>query len=376
MARVELRGVSKTFGDDVRAVRDLSLDVADGELLVVVGPSGCGKSTVLRLIAGLDWPTAGEILFDGESIDGLPPQERNVALVFQNYALYPHMTVRQNLEFPLRMQKTTRSRIDERVTHVAGLLELESMLERRPRELSGGQRQRVAMGRAIVRNPRVFLMDEPLSNLDARLRVEIRAQIAALQRELGVTMIYVTHDQVEAMTLGQRVAVLDDGELQQLGPAQEIYDRPANVSVARFIGSPRMNLVRGILHRDEDRFLVAGEGCRLPVGADRFVTAGPDRWLGRDVLLGLRPETITVVGESPTSERLQCRVRHAEALGHERIVHLDPGWPLADATGNPVRTPLIARLPAGPLPVPGGSLTVSVDLSRCHVFDVATGRLI
>ncbi|MGD8396976.1 MAG: ABC transporter ATP-binding protein, partial [Candidatus Eiseniibacteriota bacterium] len=232
MATVELREVTKVFDGDVTAVDRLSLALEDGELLVLVGPSGCGKSTALRLVAGLETATAGEIRIDGEVVNGLAPQERDIAMVFQNYALYPHKTVRGNLAFPLRMMRMERAERERRIARTAGLLGLEPLLERRPRQLSGGQRQRVAMGRALVRDPRVFLLDEPLSNLDAKLRVEIRAEIAELQRRIGITTLYVTHDQVEAMTLGDRVAVLRDGRLQQVDDAQTLYDAPANVFVA------------------------------------------------------------------------------------------------------------------------------------------------
>src|SRR6266540_858675 len=247
MARISFESVKKIYPDGTLAVQDLSLAIADGELVVFVGPSGCGKTTALRMIAGLEEITAGEIRIGDRVVNELAPRDRDIAMVFQNYALYPHKTVYENLAFPLKLRKLPKEEISRRVTRIARLLELEEQLKRRPRQLSGGQRQRVAMGRAIVREPQAFLMDEPLSNLDAKLRTQMRAEIGLLHKELGVTTIYVTHDQVEAMTLGQRVAVMRKGELQQVSAPQELYDRPKNLFVAGFIGSPAMNFVQGAL---------------------------------------------------------------------------------------------------------------------------------
>ncbi|MBI5504126.1 MAG: ATP-binding cassette domain-containing protein [Deltaproteobacteria bacterium] len=260
MARVLCQAIVKEFSPGSRAVDDVSLDIADGELLVMVGPSGCGKSTLLRIVAGLETPTSGEVRIGDAVVNDLSPQQRNVAMVFQDYALYPHMTVRRNLEFPLRMRRMARTDIDARVARTAELLGLSPLLERLPKQLSGGQRQRVAMGRALVREPSVSLLDEPLSNLDAKLRVQVRAEIAELQRRTGTTMVYVTHDQVEAMTLGHRVAVLDHGRLQQVAPPAELYERPVNAFVAGFLGSPPMNLLRAGVSR-------VGDGLVLRVGA-------------------------------------------------------------------------------------------------------------
>src|SRR5919199_208367 len=248
MAEVAFNEVDKVYEGDVHAVKDLTLDIHDGEFLVLVGPSGCGKTTALRMVAGLEDISDGTVTIDGRVVNHLTPKERDIAMVFQNYALYPHLSVAENIAFGLRLRKTPKSVIDERVAWAARLLDLTDYLDRRPKQLSGGQRQRVAMGRAIVRQPQVFLMDEPLSNLDAKLRVQMRADIASLQRELGVTTIYVTHDQVEAMTMGDRVAVMNNGRLQQVDAPQRLYDRPENLFVAGFIGTPPMNLLEGVAH--------------------------------------------------------------------------------------------------------------------------------
>src|SRR2546421_4341590 len=257
MAEIQFIHVSKVYGGDTPAVRDLNLEVNEGEFVVLVGPSGCGKTTALRMVAGLEEITEGEIRIGDRVVNQLPPRERDVAMVFQNYALYPHKSVYENLAFPLKLRRLGKAEIEQRVRRIARLLELEEQLPRRPRQLSGGQRQRVAMGRAIVREPQAFLMDEPLSNLDAKLRTQMRAEISLLHKELGITTLYVTHDQVEAMTLGQRVAVLRKGELQQVAAPQELYDRPVNLFVAGFIGSPSMNFDQGTVESADGRLTVA-----------------------------------------------------------------------------------------------------------------------
>jgi len=343
MAHVTLEAVGKTWPDGTRAVRDLDLEVGDGELVVLVGPSGCGKTTLLRMVAGLEDVTAGRILFDGRDVTARAPRERNVAMVFQNYALYPHMTVRGNLEFPLRMAGASKRERRRRAEETAELLGLTRFLGRRPAELSGGQRQRVAMGRALVREPAVFLMDEPLSNLDAKLRVEIRAEIAALQRRVGTTTIYVTHDQEEAMTLGDRIAVMDDGELRQEGEPQALYDRPADAFVARFLGSPGMNLLPIDSHA-EDGPVVAGR--TLAIGAP------PE---GAKVL-GLRPEAFAPAGDGDPA--LEGVVRAVEALGHERLIHVAVG----DET-------LVARLPPHEAPEPGEACRLTFAPAAARYFD-------
>ncbi len=377
MASVEFRGVRKAFGDHT-VIPKLDLGVRDGELLVLLGPSGCGKSTLLRLLAGLEQATDGEILIGERRVDALGPRERNIAMVFQNYALYPHLTVRGNLEFPLRMRGMGRAARERRVLDAAGALGLEALLHKRPAELSGGQRQRVAMGRAIVREPDVFLMDEPLSNLDARLRVQIRAEIGALQRRLGVTTLYVTHDQVEAMTLGDRVAVMRDGIIQQVGPPAQLYDQPANLFVAGFLGSPPMNLFEpSFERRDGERVARLGDGwLRLPAGLPE-----------RARYAGIRPEMFRAEQDtSPMngdSGRVAIRgsVETVEMLGHERIVYLRPPESVVLSTDGAGPAPsgvglLAARLTEGPAQERGQDLTLTAPAAEIHWFDESGNAIV
>lgn len=317
--------MGKVYPDGTVAVDDLSLEISDGEMIVFVGPSGCGKTTALRMVAGLEIISSGQILIGSEVVNDLPPRDRDVAMVFQNYALYPHKTVFDNLAFPLRLRGLRKGEIAERVRRIAQLLELEEQLKRRPRQLSGGQRQRVAMGRAIVREPQAFLMDEPLSNLDAKLRTQMRAEISLLHKELGVTTIFVTHDQVEAMTLGERVAVMRRGELQQVAQPQVLYDYPANIFVAGFIGSPSMNFFQGTLSKDGERFrLRVGDQA---IGLDRTEVAAASRlgdYVGRTLIAGVRPEKLedaALVPEEAADRRLSADVRLRESLGSEVMVH-------------------------------------------------------
>jgi multiple sugar transport system ATP-binding protein len=311
MASVTFAEIGKTYPDGTRAVTDLNLEIRDGEFVVFVGPSGCGKTTALRMVAGLEDVTDGQLRIGDDVVNELAPQERDVAMVFQNYALYPHMSVFDNIAFPLESQGVKKAEIRERVNATAKLLGLTEHLKRRPRHLSGGQRQRVAMGRAIVRQPQVFLMDEPLSNLDAKLRVQMRAEITRLQEQLGVTTIFVTHDQVEAMTMGDRIVVMRKGVLQQHGPPELLYDEPANLFVAEFIGSPAMNLFRA---RIDDGAVFVGHQ-RLPLPSGR---AALDGYRGREVALGLRPEHLV---DDPSLPRLRGEVRFTEALPPERLVY-------------------------------------------------------
>ena len=369
MATLSLAGVGKRYdGSSERpAVDDVSFEVADGGFLVLVGPSGCGKSTLLKMIAGLEDVTAGEIRIDGHRVNELGPRARDVAMVFQSYALYPHLTVRKNIAYPLRVARVGRQEVERRVGETAELLQLTGLLDRRPSDLSGGERQRVAMGRAIVRRPRVFLMDEPLSNLDAKLRVQMRAEISNLQRELGITTVYVTHDQVEAMTMGSEVAVFLGGRLQQLAPPRALYDRPGNRFVAGFIGSPPMNLVEAdIVASDDDR----GRACevggqRLALPGDTALAEAVDR-----VVVGLRPESLALTSTSgdisEPGRTLSGTVTLVEELGAEEIVHvrLDPSTRLL------VRTSGASRLS------PGDPATVAVDPTRLHFFDPADGQVI
>jgi multiple sugar transport system ATP-binding protein len=388
MARIELDGVSKVFAGEVMAVDDLSLSIDDGEFMVLVGPSGCGKSTVLRLVAGLEEVTDGEIRIGDRDVTDLRPKERDIAMVFQNYALYPHMTVRENIEFGLKLRRTPKAERDRRVLEAARILELEPLLERRPAALSGGQRQRVAMGRAMVREPQAFLMDEPLSNLDAKLRVQMRTQLARLRDRLETTTIYVTHDQVEAMTLGDRVAVLRDGVLQQADTPQTLFGAPANLFVAAFIGSPSMNLVHATIEGGAAVFA----GYRVPLPSD----AGLADLDGRRVVLGIRPsdfEDADVWGDRglPT---IEVTADVTEDLGSEvNVVFTVDAPPVVteetvaaarveeadDDVDAPLlagRSEFVAEVDARTTARPGRRVRLSLDPARFHYFDPDTGLAI
>jgi multiple sugar transport system ATP-binding protein len=348
MARVEYEDVWKQFATQgAPAVRGLSLDVADGELLVLLGPSGCGKTTALRMLAGLEEPDSGDIRIAGASVVGREPKDRDVALVFQSYALYPHLSARENIRYPLKLRKMTRAKQDTRVAHVADMLGIAHLLPRRPAQLSGGEQQRVALARAIVREPRVFLMDEPLSNLDAKLRVHTRTELKTLQRDLGTTMVFVTHDQAEAMSLATRIAILSAGELQQIGTPDEVYDHPANLFVAEFIGSPPMNLLEVV--RDGDTLVAAG-GWRIPAPPTRERPVG-------EVTVGLRPEGIAIGAEGHLSE-----VIAVEPLGSEVIVDVRAG-------GKTVRV----RAAPDVRPQPGATVRLLVAPAAVRLFDRSSG---
>ncbi len=377
MAEIEFTGISRVFPNGVKAVDDVSLTVQDGEFLVLVGPSGCGKSTLLRVLAGLEEATSGRISIDGEDITELAPRRRDIAMVFQNYALYPHMTVRDNLGYGLKVRKVPKDRMRKEVDGVAGMLGLEEMLDRRPAQLSGGQRQRVAMGRAIVREPKAFLMDEPLSNLDAKLRVGMRASLTQLHARLGVTTVYVTHDQTEAMTLGQRVAVMRDGRILQVDRPQVLYKEPRNLFVAAFIGSPAMNLVEARIAGDE---VVFGD-FRVPLAADRRPPRGtPDR-----VILGLRPESFEDAAFA--GDRLPCidvKVEVLEDLGSDAHAFFRVNAPrvatdVAEGAGESTellvedRALFNARVSADTRARTGETLRLAVDPTRLHFFDPETG---
>jgi len=371
MAGIVLDGVSKVFGGGVVAVDDVSLEIESGEFLVLVGPSGCGKSTLLRMIAGLEDATDGTITIDGRDVTDLPPRSRDVAMVFQSYALYPHMSVRENLGYGLRVRKTPKKDAERRVAEVAKLLGLEEMLDRKPAALSGGQRQRVAMGRAIVREPKAFLMDEPLSNLDAKLRVSMRASLASLHSRLRTTTIYVTHDQVEAMTLGQRVAVLRDGKIQQVDTPQALYSTPNNLFVAAFIGSPAMNLVEADLVDG----VLSFAGYRMPVRAPQQ---------GRFVV-GIRPEAFEDSAfADPSLPQIDVTVEVVEELGAETHVIFPVDAAPVDVSGareqdeeevmiGEARTHFTARVDPQTSARPGMPLRLSVDPARFHYFDPETG---
>jgi ABC-type sugar transport system ATPase subunit len=373
MARVAFDDVTKVYPGDVVAVQDLSLEAADGEFLILVGPSGCGKTTALRMVAGLERISDGTITIGDRVVNDVPPKDRDIAMVFQNYALYPHMTVEKNLAFGLRQRKTSREDARRRVDEVSRMLGLEELLQRRPGQLSGGQRQRVAMGRALVREPDVFLLDEPLSNLDAKLRVQMRSELKRLQGRLGVTTIYVTHDQVEAITLGERIAVLSDGVLQQVGRPQEVYDDPGNVFVASFIGSPPMNLLKG-----------RATSGRVAVGDLAFEHAQvPDG----DVLVGIRPEGLRPVGRDHAGPGFELRVEVVEPLGDEVLVHgsveahdagvrlgAEEATLLADTDGD--RGTVTVRLPPEERPEAGSRLLVAPAPGAIRLFDATSGLAI
>ena len=355
MASVTLRRLTKTFDAVPKpALQELSLDVRDGEFLVLLGPSGCGKTTALRCIAGLEVPTAGEILIGEREVTHLPPADRDVAMVFQNYALYPHLTARANIAFGLEVRGVAGPEIARRVRETAERLDLMELLDRLPGQLSGGQRQRVALGRAIVRAPRVFLFDEPLSNLDAKLRSELRAELLALHRALGATMVYVTQDQVEAMTMGQRIAVLHEGRLRQLGTPAQVYQRPADVFVARFIGSPGMNVLPG-------RGRGMGEGGGVVDCGSLSVPVALEHYEG-EIHLGVRPEHVTLCGADQGMGNAAVVV--IEPLGAETLVHLSAGG-----------LPLVVRLPGLVELRAGDSVGVKLDRRHLHLFDVAGERL-
>jgi multiple sugar transport system ATP-binding protein len=383
MAGIVLERVSKVFASDVVAVDDLSLEIGDGEFMVLVGPSGCGKSTILRILAGLEEVTAGEVYIDGRQVTDLPPKQRDVAMVFQNYALYPHMSVEQNLGFGLKLRKTPKAEIRRRVADAAKILGLEPLLARKPVALSGGQRQRVAMGRAMVREPKAFLMDEPLSNLDAKLRVQMRAQLAKLHDTLMTTTVYVTHDQVEAMTLGERVAVMRDGVLQQVDTPQNLYGNPSNLFVAAFIGSPPMNLVEAKV--TDGRVAFAGFEVPLPVGTDLGDLGG------RTLILGIRPSDMEDAAEwsNPDLPTIEVIADVTEDLGSEVNVLFTVDAPpvgveeVMEAADEPVeeaaflleenRAVFCARVDARSQARPGARVRLSVDPRRFHFFDPETG---
>jgi multiple sugar transport system ATP-binding protein len=394
MAPVTFANVGKTYPDGTRAVTDLNLEIEDGEFVVFVGPSGCGKTTALRMVAGLEEVTDGELRIGDQVVNELAPQERDIAMVFQNYALYPHMSVFDNIAYPLESQGVKKAEIRERVGKTAELLGLTEHLKRRPRNLSGGQRQRVAMGRAIVRQPQVFLMDEPLSNLDAKLRVQMRAEITRLQEQLGVTTIFVTHDQVEAMTMGDRIVVMRKGVLQQQGPPELLYDEPANLFVAEFIGSPAMNLFHGRLDGD---VAVLGEQ-RIPLPGTVFeAKPGLAAWKGRELAVGIRPEHIVAPSRHAGSlPRLVGEVRFTEALPPERLVYATVAVPpvltddvleLAKDVDESAVERLeslaeerfvlaCARFDIGDPEPQRGTFEFGVLTERLHFFDLETGAAI
>ena len=380
MAKVVLDKMTKIYPNGFQAVTDLSLEITDGEVLVLVGPSGCGKSTALRMIAGLEEITDGELRIGDRVMNEVEPSNRDIAMVFQNYALYPHMTVYENIGFALKLAKVKKRERDRRIREAARILELEENLDRKPGQLSGGQRQRVAMGRAIVREPAAFLMDEPLSNLDAKLRVQMRAEIAALQRELGVTTFYVTHDQVEAMTMGDRVAVIKDGVLQQVDTPQSLYDNPVNVFVAAFIGSPSMNLYEATVTLDDGGATVAlgSQSLRIP---REVLDDHPDlsSHTREPVIVGIRPEDMddaALVPDHPDDQKLEVGIDLVEALGADLLVHfkldapsVDSGDPDAEDLAAGAVRPSVARVNPRSQARIGQAATLAVQVEGMKFFD-------
>ncbi len=361
MTTANLKNVSKIFPEHV-AVNDISLDIADGEFVVLVGPSGCGKSTTLRMVAGLEQATSGDILIGNKRVNDVSPRDRDVAMVFQNYALYPHLSVYENLAYALRRRRVPRAEIDTRVKQAAQSIDLEDLLERRPAQLSGGQRQRVALGRAIVRQPRLFLMDEPLSNLDAKLRVQTRSEITRLQQALGVTTLYVTHDQTEAMTMGIKIVVMNNGKIQQVASPRDLYDRPANTFVAEFMGTPPMNLITCQLDNDSITPSLVADGVKIACGGEQeksLAAAASDGAL----IVGFRPENATLVDDGSLAD-MSGKVLGIEELGHETLVML-----------SNASCAFTIRLPpdAGARVRPGDRLSLSLSRPKLRFFDAASG---
>ncbi len=358
MAEVTLENVTKVYPGDVVAISDVNLNVADMELVVLVGPSGCGKSTTLRIIAGLEQATRGNVKIGGHTVNQVPPKDRDIAMVFQNYALYPHMTVYKNMAFGLKLRKYPRQEVEKRVSEAAALLGIQDLLDRKPRALSGGQQQRVALGRAIVRQPAAFLFDEPLSNLDAKLRVEMRAELSRLHHRLGTTMIYVTHDQVEAMTLGDRIAVMHEGVIQQLDTPLVLYNRPVNRFVAGFLGTPPMNFLHGRLEGGDDKILFNEGSARLEL--PRWAKYGAEALSGREAVFGARPEDISIA-QGPGA--MQAKVNVVEPLGNEMIVHLSTQY-----------HDLICKAPSDKHIAVDNEVSLIFDIDKTHLFDPEAGN--
>ena len=375
--------INKVYENGFHAVHDMSLDIADGEFMVLVGPSGCGKTTALRMVAGLEDITSGILRIGGKEVNDETPKERDIAMVFQNYALYPHMTVAQNIGFALKLRKLPKAELDAKVKEAADILGLTDWLDRKPGQLSGGQRQRVAMGRAIVRQPSVFLMDEPLSNLDAKLRVQMRAEVARIQRHLNVSTIYVTHDQIEAMTMGDRVTVMRDGRLQQVDTPQHLYDHPDNIFVAAFIGSPAMNLYDAVVGENVRSVKLGSQEIDLPeaVVLKRPALRG---YAGKDVVVGLRPEHLPAESDGATGPKLVGEVDLVEALGSELVVHftIDANRVLAEGAVDKDEAAAVkkgegvARVAAKTPVKPGDRLTFAVSIEDMQFFDTQTGLAI
>ena len=368
MASVQLKNVCKKYPNGYEAVKDFNLDIQDKEFSIFVGPAGCGKSTTLRMIAGLEDISSGELIIDGKLMNDVEPKDRDIAMVFQSYALYPHMTVYDNMAFSLKLKKTPKDQIDKAVREAARILDLEKLLDRKPRALSGGQRQRVAMGRAIVRSPKVFLMDEPLSNLDAKLRGQMRVEISKLHQRLGATIIYVTHDQTEAMTLGTRIVVMKDGVVQQIDTPQNLYDHPCNKFVAGFIGSPQMNMITADAVEEDGEICLRFAGHRIVMNQDRAQALKQGGYVGGKVVLGIRPSDIHGDPDSLQKFSKSCfdvQVRVYEMLGAESLAYFDieeAGW--------------VASLSASAKVAVGDTIRLAMDTSKIHIFDNTTEKTI
>ena len=369
MANISLRHIQKIYPGNVKVIDDLNLEIKDKEFVILVGPSGCGKSTTLRMIAGLEEVSGGELYIGDKLVNDVPPKDRDIAMVFQSYALYPHMTVYKNMAFGLTLRKVDKETIDRKVHEAARILDLEHLLDRKPKALSGGQRQRVALGRAMVRDPAVFLLDEPLSNLDAKLRTQMRTEITKLHKKLDTTFVYVTHDQTEAMTMGDRIVVMKDGIIQQADTPQKLYDAPCNLFVAGFIGSPQMNFLDATIVRQGDGYGVSFGPYCLPVHEGKGGAEVFDSYVGRPVVLGIRPENLhaepVMLSATPDSAVVSVEVELAELMGAEIYVH-----------GQCAGTPVVARVPSRMTVRAGDTMQLAVDLNRIHLFDPETTRVI
>lgn len=367
MADLQLKHIYKRYAGGVTAVSDFTLDIDDKEFIILVGPSGCGKSTTLRMVAGLEEISEGELYIGGRLVNDVAPKDRDIAMVFQNYALYPHMTVFENMAFGLKLRKTPKDEIKKRVTEAAKILDIEHLLDRKPKALSGGQRQRVALGRAIVRNPKVFLLDEPLSNLDAKLRAQMRTEISKLYQRLGTTFIYVTHDQTEAMTMGTRIVVMKDGFIQQVDTPQHLYDMPCNMFVAGFIGSPQMNFVNATLNKSGSNYTLDFDKYKIPVPANKAAGGKLDAYVGKEVVFGIRPEHVH--DEPEYIEKSNClfeaNVDVTELMGAEVYLYV-----------NIAGMPVTARVEPTSTAHPGDNIKVCFELDKLHIFDKDTEQTI
>lgn len=368
MASISLKNIYKIYPGDVTAVHDFNLEIEDKEFIILVGPSGCGKSTTLRMIAGLEEISKGELRIGDRVVNDVPPKDRDIAMVFQNYALYPHMTVYKNMAFGLQLRKMPKEEIDKKVTDAAKILDIEHLLNRKPKALSGGQRQRVALGRAMVRDPAVFLLDEPLSNLDAKLRTAMRSEITKLHKRLGTTFVYVTHDQTEAMTMGDRIVVMKDGFIQQVDTPQQLYDNPCNIFVAGFIGSPQMNMLPVTVQKKDGKYCAMFGSTPILIPEGKAAPGTLDKYVGKDCVLGIRPENLhdeAVYLESPTCSVIDASVDLAELMGSEIYLYLSSGG-----------SKLVAKVPPRSRAKDGDTIKIAIDCQKIHLFDKESEKVI